>query len=174
MACGGQKAATQSARTDLPDSLEDTDHESHSNHFEGSDSDSPAEQIVTVPPPTNKSDTNSLDSRASQKTQARGKAAKHKSRNRFEGVQDLVNFYPRKKKTEEHGSKESMAISLEQLKPLFKYPLKQAAAKLGICTTAFKSVCRKFGLQRWPYKLLKQAGSNNECIAMMLRDGKDP
>jgi len=85
-----------------------------------------------------------------------------------------VNLYPRKKKAEEQRSKDHMAITLEQLKPLFNSPLKQAAAKLGICTTAFKSVCRKFGLRCWPYKLLKQAGSNNECIAMMLRDGKDP
>ena len=68
----------------------------------------------------------------------------------------LVNLFPRKKKTEEFRAKDHMIISLENLTPLFHLSLKQAAAKLGICTTALKSVCRKFGLKRWPYQLLKQ------------------
>eukprot|EP00282_Hemiselmis_andersenii_P047363 CAMPEP_0172079830 /NCGR_PEP_ID=MMETSP1043-20130122/18391_1 /TAXON_ID=464988 /ORGANISM="Hemiselmis andersenii, Strain CCMP441" /LENGTH=52 /DNA_ID=CAMNT_0012741057 /DNA_START=24 /DNA_END=179 /DNA_ORIENTATION=+ len=34
-------------------------------------------------------------------------------------------------------------------------PLLDAASSLGICATALKKVCRKLGVQKWPYKATK-------------------
>eukprot|EP00961_Rhodomonas_salina_P139633 1879141-Rhodomonas_salina.1 len=89
--------------------------------------------------------------RHKKKRKKREKEKKGKGKKSKEPKKKLVNLFPRKKKTEEHRSRDHMIISLENLKPLFQLPLKQAASNLGICTTALKSVCRKFGLKRWPY-----------------------
>lgn len=40
---------------------------------------------------------------------------------------------------------------------LFHIPLKEAARKLNVCSTTLKSVCRKHGLSRWPYRTLTKA-----------------
>ena len=99
----------------------------------------------------------SAEEKSYSKSQLKKKQKTHENDNK----EQLVNLFPRRKKSENHSSHDHMILSFEQLKPLFSLPLKQAAAKLGICTTAFKSVCRKLGLNRWPSKLLKQASSNH-------------
>ncbi len=43
----------------------------------------------------------------------------------------------------------------EMLKQHFTVPLSEAARRLGICVTAIKKVCRKMGIQKWPFQKLK-------------------
>jgi len=42
-------------------------------------------------------------------------------------------------------------VDLESIEPLFDLPQKDAAKELGISLTALKQVCRKLGVDRWPY-----------------------
>ena len=44
-----------------------------------------------------------------------------------------------------------LQVDMESIKPLFGLPQKDAATMLGISLTALKQVCRKLGVQRWPY-----------------------
>jgi hypothetical protein len=44
------------------------------------------------------------------------------------------------------------SITLEDLEPLFDYPMEKASEKLGIGPTTMKKICRKVGISRWPYR----------------------
>jgi hypothetical protein len=52
------------------------------------------------------------------------------------------------------GASRSQAISVDRsvLDSMAHLPRDQAAQMLGLCTTSFKKVCRRAGLQAWPYK----------------------
>mmetsp|Transcript_61374 Transcript_61374/g.151049 ORF Transcript_61374/g.151049 Transcript_61374/m.151049 type:complete len:306 (-) Transcript_61374:351-1268(-) len=61
--------------------------------------------------------------------------------------------YPRRKAGENPlDQRTPVIITLELLQEHFGTPLHVAAAKLGICATALKRVCRKVGIPKWPFR----------------------
>mmetsp|Transcript_17988 Transcript_17988/g.27854 ORF Transcript_17988/g.27854 Transcript_17988/m.27854 type:complete len:180 (-) Transcript_17988:1405-1944(-) len=48
--------------------------------------------------------------------------------------------------------KQALLVSFEDLSKHFNKPLKQACREMGICMTAFKRLCRKLGISKWPYR----------------------
>ena len=46
-------------------------------------------------------------------------------------------------------------IEIQRVAPYFHLPMHAAAKRLGICSTVLKKICRRHGLQRWPYRKLK-------------------
>mmetsp|Transcript_46614 Transcript_46614/g.72968 ORF Transcript_46614/g.72968 Transcript_46614/m.72968 type:complete len:296 (+) Transcript_46614:204-1091(+) len=64
--------------------------------------------------------------------------------------------FPRRKtgQTKKAGPRTPVVITLDILKSCFHLPMPTASAKLGICTTAIKKLCRKFGIKKWPYRTL--------------------
>ena len=50
------------------------------------------------------------------------------------------------------GSQGSAVICERELRQHFHLPLHSAAQKFGICTTAFKKMCRRFGIAKWPHR----------------------
>lgn len=46
--------------------------------------------------------------------------------------------------------------------PACLQPSNQACEALGVGLTIFKRLCRKFGLQRWPYRTLKKQVRSEE------------
>jgi len=62
-------------------------------------------------------------------------------------------IFPRRKAGEDVRTNATpIHITREVLTSFFGQPLKVAAKELGICITAMKTVCRKFGIERWPYR----------------------
>jgi hypothetical protein len=49
----------------------------------------------------------------------------------------------------------SAVICERELRQHFHLPLHTAAQKFGICTTAFKKLCRRFGIAKWPHRQLR-------------------
>ena len=49
----------------------------------------------------------------------------------------------------------SLVICERELRQHFHLPLHTAAQKFGICTTAFKKLCRRFGIAKWPHRQLR-------------------
>eukprot|EP00656_Telonema_subtile_P041784 TRINITY_DN4707_c0_g1_i3.p1 TRINITY_DN4707_c0_g1~~TRINITY_DN4707_c0_g1_i3.p1 ORF type:complete len:128 (+),score=33.45 TRINITY_DN4707_c0_g1_i3:143-526(+) len=47
------------------------------------------------------------------------------------------------------------SFSLDALESLFSLPVAEAAKRLGVGLTLFKVICRKNGIQRWPYRKLQ-------------------
>ena len=50
-----------------------------------------------------------------------------------------------------HGAA-GIAITERELRQHFHLPLHTAAQKFGICTTAFKKLCRKWKIAKWPHR----------------------
>ena len=50
-------------------------------------------------------------------------------------------------------------IELDKLKEHFHEPMADVARKLGVCTTFFKRICRTYGIKRWPFRKVLDAGS---------------
>lgn len=50
-----------------------------------------------------------------------------------------------------HGAA-GIAITERELRQHFHLPLHTAAQKFGICTTAFKKLCRRFKIAKWPHR----------------------
>ncbi|GAB4813338.1 hypothetical protein N2152v2_000384 [Parachlorella kessleri] len=50
-------------------------------------------------------------------------------------------------------------ITWEELESCFHLPTDQACKELGVGLTIFKRICRRFGLERWPYKKPSKAGT---------------
>ncbi|KAJ1492060.1 RWP-RK domain-containing protein [Baffinella frigidus] len=53
-----------------------------------------------------------------------------------------------------HGAA-GIAITERELRQHFHLPLHTAAQKFGICTTAFKKLCRRFKIAKWPHRQLR-------------------
>jgi hypothetical protein len=67
-----------------------------------------------------------------------------------------VRLFPRRKlgdgsSTQTEKGRPPLRVDMESIKPLFNLPQKDAAKALGISLTALKQVCRKLGVDRWPY-----------------------
>ena len=77
--------------------------------------------------------------------------------------QDGVRLFPRRKAQDNGKSPQQerssttrngrapMVLSLDDIVPLFDLPQAQAAQRLGVALTSLKVVCRKLGVDRWPY-----------------------
>ncbi|KAJ4462116.1 hypothetical protein PAPYR_1295 [Paratrimastix pyriformis] len=66
--------------------------------------------------------------------------------------------------------------TLDDLRLLFDLPIKEAAAKLGMCVTILKKHCRTLGVQRWPFRQLRSLDSiisalQNSDAQAALEDG---
>eukprot|EP01080_Neovahlkampfia_damariscottae_P009867 gene9867-2189_t len=45
--------------------------------------------------------------------------------------------------------------TLDEIQNLYHLPLNEAAVQLGICKTLLKQCCRKYSINRWPYRKFK-------------------
>jgi len=52
-------------------------------------------------------------------------------------------------------SSAGVVIRDRELRQHFHLPLHTAAQRFGICTTAFKKLCRRFGIAKWPHRQLR-------------------
>jgi len=48
------------------------------------------------------------------------------------------------------------SISADKITALFDLPLHNACKELGIGSTAFKSLCRTYGIKKWPYRQMRK------------------
>jgi hypothetical protein len=72
-----------------------------------------------------------------------------------------ARVYPRRKAGETvRSTSKPIVLTKEMLEPFFGTPLRTAAWHMGLCPTALKSVCRKLGINRWPYQ---QSRSSQRC-----------
>jgi len=46
-------------------------------------------------------------------------------------------------------------VTYKQLQEHFHLPLAEVAKKFGMCTTAFKKLCRRHGIMSWPHRALR-------------------
>eukprot|EP00961_Rhodomonas_salina_P125765 1694458-Rhodomonas_salina.2 len=64
-------------------------------------------------------------------------------------------LYPRRKGVDpelsEVSGRKPVMLDADGVKQLFHLPLRDAADRVGICVTSLKRVCRRLGIQRWPY-----------------------
>ncbi|EKX36411.1 hypothetical protein GUITHDRAFT_117411 [Guillardia theta CCMP2712] len=68
----------------------------------------------------------------------------------MEETENVVKVYPKRRKNSVQESP-SVEISHEMLADHFHEPLEIAAAKIGIGKSTMKIVCRKLGVEKWPY-----------------------
>jgi len=65
----------------------------------------------------------------------------------------MVRLFPRRKLAESaRGKDEAVCINAAYLSQFFHFPLKEAASRLQVCPASLKSVCRRLGIERWPYR----------------------
>ena len=48
-----------------------------------------------------------------------------------------------------------IAVTHKELRVNFHLPLHTVAKKFGMCTTAFKKLCRRYGIAKWPHRQLR-------------------
>ena len=72
---------------------------------------------------------------------------------------DAVRIFPRQKIGEDGTASDErvrgrapLLVSREMVEAKFEMRQKEAAVSFGISLTAFKHVCRKLGVDRWPYR----------------------
>ena len=68
----------------------------------------------------------------------------------------VVHVRPRRKSgeaapTEQKDKEKPLAFTYDTISKYFGMRLPQAARALGICGTSLKQICRKLGIERWPY-----------------------
>jgi len=85
------------------------------------------------------------------------------SSSQLAGEPDTVaRVFPRRKLGEKaRCTDQPVLLTLDSLTPYFHLPLKEAADRLGLCPTAVKTACRKFGLDRWPFRRGKRTEASN-------------
>ena len=59
---------------------------------------------------------------------------------------------PRRKEGEDPDAPRHIHVSFEALEGLFHLPLRDAALEIGLCPTTLKKACRRFDLEKWPYR----------------------
>lgn len=47
-------------------------------------------------------------------------------------------------------------LHMNELQVVFHLPMAEAAIKLGVCSTVLKKICRRNGISRWPYRLIRK------------------
>lgn len=62
------------------------------------------------------------------------------------------------------GSPVKLFFTLETISRNFNVPISRAAENLGLGLTAFKHMCRKFGILKWPYRKTKQLNALNALV----------
>ena len=77
------------------------------------------------------------------------------------GWGDDYTVFPRRKvgraaKASGPGERAPVVLTEDKLRECFNLPLHVASKKMGICITAIKKVCRKFGIHKWPYREMKE------------------
>mmetsp|Transcript_90449 Transcript_90449/g.146365 ORF Transcript_90449/g.146365 Transcript_90449/m.146365 type:complete len:99 (+) Transcript_90449:240-536(+) len=50
------------------------------------------------------------------------------------------------------GRRPLSAVTCQTLRDHFHLPLHTVAVKFGMCTTAFKKMCRRLGIAKWPHR----------------------
>ena len=50
------------------------------------------------------------------------------------------------------GGRRSAPVTGQTLREHFHLPLHTVAQKFGMCTTAFKKMCRRLGIAKWPHR----------------------
>jgi hypothetical protein len=68
----------------------------------------------------------------------------------------------------------SFSIRLDDLRPHFHLPVREAAAKLGVCHTTLKAVCRRLNIARWPHVKFKVLDKRLGVLDEALRSTDDP
>ncbi|KAJ1469831.1 RWP-RK domain-containing protein [Baffinella frigidus] len=53
------------------------------------------------------------------------------------------------------GGARAPILSEQDLREHFNMPLNEVAKKFGMCTTALKKLCRKYGVMQWPHRKLR-------------------
>jgi len=61
-----------------------------------------------------------------------------------------------------HSTRRRDYIDWNTLKNHFHLPMNEASAKLGVCVTVLKKICRRFGISRWPHRKLKSVARHIE------------
>ena len=63
----------------------------------------------------------------------------------------------------------------EILKNYYHKPLLQAATEIGICSTAFKKICRKCGIKKWPFRSItsKKVQKEHNQLSLDLYDNRE-
>lgn len=64
-------------------------------------------------------------------------------------------------------------LLIEDLKPHFEQPLRQAARELNVSINYLKRACRKAGIKRWPYKKLRGVRTALAGLLQQAKSGKD-
>jgi len=68
-------------------------------------------------------------------------------------VEGSCLFLPRFKEGKNpDASARHIRVSYDSLAALFHLPLKDAAYEMGLCPTTFKKACRRFHIERWPFR----------------------
>eukprot|EP00293_Proteomonas_sulcata_P009792 CAMPEP_0184302898 /NCGR_PEP_ID=MMETSP1049-20130417/12754_1 /TAXON_ID=77928 /ORGANISM="Proteomonas sulcata, Strain CCMP704" /LENGTH=110 /DNA_ID=CAMNT_0026614297 /DNA_START=177 /DNA_END=506 /DNA_ORIENTATION=- len=91
-------------------------------------------------------------SRSQGVEEPRSQGAEEMSQGAEEGAHNVI--FPRRKagQNKKSGGKSGVVVTYEVLEQCFDMPLHKACKTLGVCATAFKKVCRKLGVMKWPYK----------------------
>jgi hypothetical protein len=82
-------------------------------------------------------------------------------------VSGAVRIFPRQKlgdgrtasEPERLRGRKPLLVSREMVEAKFQLKQKDAAIEFGISLTAFKQVCRKLGVDRWPYRRPNRASA---------------
>eukprot|EP00960_Hanusia_phi_P050573 760297-Hanusia_phi.AAC.2 len=76
----------------------------------------------------------------------------HEEQTESKGTEkSTVVLYPRRKKSKVASPRE-IVFDSKYVANFFHLPQPEAAIKMGISLSALKSVCRRVGVRRWPYK----------------------
>jgi len=78
----------------------------------------------------------------------------------------------KKQRTESRINSNSPKIRhIDELKQVFHLPLVTAAARLSVCGTVLKKLSRRYGIARWPYRLIRKIDKAATIIRQSLTDG---
>lgn len=78
----------------------------------------------------------------------------------------------KKQRTENKINSNSPKIRhIDELKQVFHLPLAKAATRLSVCGTVLKKLSRRYGIARWPYRLIRRIDKAATIIRQSLTNG---